>query len=156
MKAIAKFVASATFGAGAMLALSGSALALTTDHGTTCTAYGSTTTAGVYSYVNGTYNYSGGYLGLICPVVRTIPAPSAGYQVWVDGTTASGTSGYCALYSYDYTGAYMGSVSTGTLPAGRFSRILTLPALQVPTWSSQSIYCYLPTSGGISDVEPVQ
>jgi hypothetical protein len=134
-----------------------SAFALTTEHGTICKPYGYTNTAGLYAATSGVYNYSGGNLGVACPVVRTISAPAGGnYSVWVDGTTAAGTNGSCTLYSYNYNGTFMGSVSTGALPAGNFTRLLTLTAAQVPYYSSQMVYCYLPPNGAVRDVEPVQ
>jgi hypothetical protein len=156
MKSLSKFALSATLGACGLLGLSSSAFALTTENGSICKAYGSTTTPGIYSYVNGTYNYSGNFTSLLCPVVRTIPAPSGGYSVWVDGTTGTAGGGYCYLYSYDYDATYKGSVGTGPLPVGKFDRLLTLTAAQVPFYSSQSVYCYLPNGGGVFDVEPVQ
>jgi len=156
MKSFSKFALSATLGACGLLGLSTSAFALTTEHGSICKAYGSSTTAGVYTYITGTFNSSGGSLGLICPVVRTIPSPAGGYSVWVQGTSGAAGGGSCAMYSYDYNNTFKGSIGTGALPAGFFSRVLTLTAAQVPFWSSQSVYCYLPSGGGIYNVEPVQ
>jgi hypothetical protein len=139
--------------AGALLGVHGSAAALTTEHATVCKPYGNSAASGLYSYINGVYNYSGAAMGVACPIVRTIAAPAGGYGVWVDGTASTGTIS-CTLYSYDYTGAYMGAASfTAT---GVFDRQLTLPQSQVPTYSSQVLYCSVPANGGLFDVEPIQ
>lgn len=129
-----------------------SAFALTTEHATICKPYGNSSTSGLYSYTSGVYNYSNSAMSVICPVVRTAAAGTAGFSVWVDGTSSGTTS--CTLYSYNYTGAYLGSISFSA--AGRFDRLLTLPQSQVPTYSSQAVYCYLPTNGSLNDIEPVQ
>ena len=146
-----KTVSSATAALFVLLG-SQSAFALTTEHATICKPYGNSGTAGLFSYTNGVYNNSGTAMGVICPVVRTVAAGAAGYSVWVDGTSSSTTS--CTLYSYNYAGAYLGSTSFSA--TGRFSRLLTLPQSQVPTYSSQAVYCYLPTNGSLNDIEPVQ
>jgi hypothetical protein len=137
----------------ALFGMSGSAMALTTEHGTVCKPYGNSNTSGLYSYVTGVYNYSGAALGVACPVVRTVAAGAGGYSVWVDGTASTGTA-YCTLYSYNYDGTYLGSVSFSA--TGTFSRLVTLPQSQVTTFSSQVVYCSLPNNGGLFDIEPVQ
>jgi hypothetical protein len=141
--------------AGALMGAHGSAAAapLTTVNGNTCKPYGNSSTAGLYSYTNSVYNGSGAAMYVVCPVVRTVPALSTGYTVWVDGNAASGTTS-CYLYSYNYTGAYLGGVSFST--TGAFDKTLTLPQSQVPTYSSQSLLCYVPAGGSMYDVEPVQ
>ncbi|HEX7639134.1 MAG TPA: hypothetical protein VF457_12120 [Burkholderiaceae bacterium] len=139
--------------AGSLMGVHGSAAALTTEHGSNCKPYGNSATSGLYSYISGAYNYSGGSMGVACPVVRTAAAPSTGYSVWVDGSASTGTTS-CTMYSYNYTGAYLGSISFSA--TGVFDRLLTLPASQVPTYSSQVVYCYVPANGSLYDVEPVQ
>ena len=139
----------------ALIGLPGSAMALTTEHGSICKPYGNSNTAGLYSSIYGASNYSGTGLSIICPVVRTVPAPLGGYSVWVDGASAASDTTYCSLYSVDYNGTYLGAASfSATGP--NFTRLLTLPASQVPYYSSQSVYCYVPNNGSISDVEPIQ
>jgi hypothetical protein len=152
MKRIIQALASLALAAFAFLAAP-SAQALTTEHGTICKPYGNSNQSGLYSYISGAFNYSGNSLGVACPVVRTVAAPSTGFSVWVDGSAGSGTAS-CTMYSYNFTGAYLGSVSFSA--TGTFDRLLTLPQSQVPTYSSQVVYCYLPNSGGVFDVEPVQ
>jgi hypothetical protein len=137
----------------ALAGMHNSASALTTEPGASCKPYGNSNTAGLYSYVSGVYNYSGGSMSVACPVVRTVAAPAGGYSVWVDGSASSGTTS-CTLYSYNYTNAYLGSVSFSA--TGVFDRLLTLPQSQVPTFSSQVVYCYVPANGALYDVEPVQ
>ena len=137
----------------ALFGAHGSAFALTTEHATICKPYGNSNTPGLYSYVNGAYNYSGAAMGVVCPIIRTVEAGTGGYSVWVDGTAASGTA-YCSIYSYSYTNTYLGSVNfTAT---GAFDQKVTLPQSMVPMYSSQALYCYLPNSGGLFDVEPIQ
>jgi len=131
----------------------GSASALTTEHGTSCKPYGNSSTAGLYSYVSGVYNYSGAYMSVACPVVRTVAAPAAGFSVWVDGTASTGTAS-CTMYSYNYNNTYLGSISFSA--TGIFDRLITLPQSQVPTYSSQVVYCYMPANGALFDIEPVQ
>jgi hypothetical protein len=155
MKSISKLALSAMVSACGLVGLQGSAFALTTEHGTICKAYGNSNTANLYSYTNGVVNGSAAAMGVICPVVRTIAAPASGFSVWVDGSGGTGTA-YCTLYSYNYTGAYLGSVSFNA--TGNFTRLVTLPQAQVPFYSSQAVYCYLPGSsqGRLFDIEPVQ
>ena len=138
---------------GALMGVHGTASALTTESATVCKPYGNSNTAGLYSYVNGVHNYSGASMAVACPIIRTVAAPSGGYSIWVDGSAAAGTAS-CSIYSYNYTGAYLGSVSFSA--TGTFDRLITLPAAQAPTYSSQVVYCVLPNNGGLFDVEPVQ
>ncbi len=139
----------------ALMGLHGSALALTTEHGSICKPYGNSNTAGLYASIYGVSNASGAGLSIICPVVRTVAAPAGGFSVWVDGLSAASDTTYCSLYSVDYNGTYLGAVSfSATGP--NFTRLLTLPQAQVPFYSSQSVYCYLPDGGRIHDIEPVQ
>ena len=141
--------------AGALMGAHGSAAAapLTTVNGNTCKPYGNSATSGLYSYTNSAYNGSGAAMYVTCPVVRTVSAPATGYTIWVDGSAGSGTT-TCSLYSYNYTGAYIGGVSFSA--TGTFDRTLTLTAAQVPTYSSQSLLCYVPNGGSMYDVEPIQ
>jgi len=152
MKSLSKLTLAALVGFAA-LGTQTSAFALTTQHGTVCKPYGNSNTAGLYSYINGAFNYSGASLGVACPVVRTVAAPASGFSVWVDGTASTGTVS-CTLYSYNFNNTYLGSVSFSA--TGTFDQLLTLPQAQVPTYSSQVVYCYLPANGGVFDVEPVQ
>jgi hypothetical protein len=139
----------------ALIGLHGSAMALTTEHGSICKPYGNSNTAGLFSSIYGVGNYSGGALSIICPVVRTVPAPAGGYSVWVDGKSAASDTTSCSLYSINYDGSYLG-VASFSAPGPTFTRLLTLPQSQVPFFSSQSVYCYVPNNGSITDIEPVQ
>lgn len=135
----------------ALIGMHGSAMALTTEHGSICKPYGYSNTAGLYASIYGVSNYSGAGLGVICPVVRTVAAPAGGFSVWVDVSTASGSFS-CTLYSTNYNGTYLGAVSF----SGVGTHLLTLPQSQVPYYSSQSVYCYMPNNGTVYDIEPVQ
>jgi hypothetical protein len=155
MKSLSRIAVSALFSACGLVGISGSAFALTTEHGTICKPYGNSNTANLFSYTNGVTNGAAGAMGVICPVIRTAPAGAGGFSVWVDGSGGTGTA-YCTLYSYNYTGAYLGSVSFNA--TGTFTRLVTLPQAQVPTYSSQAVYCSLPggSQGRLFDIEPVQ
>lgn len=136
----------------ALIGLHGSAMALTTEHGSICKPYGNSNTGGLYASILGVANYSGAGLSVICPVVRTVTVPTDGsFSVWVDVSTASGSFS-CGLYSVNYDGTYLGSVSF----SGVGTHLLTLPQTVVPFFSSQSVYCYMPNGGTIYDIEPVQ
>ena len=141
--------------AGALMGSHGSAAAapLTTINGNMCKPYGNSSTSGLFSYSGSAYNGSGGAMYVNCPVVRTVSATSSGYTVWIDGNAGSGTTS-CWLYSFNYNGSYMGSVSFSA--TGTFDRTLTLPQTQVPYYSSQSVLCYVPNGGSMYDIEPVQ
>jgi hypothetical protein len=141
--------------AGAVMGAHGSAAAapLTTVNGNTCKPYGNSATSGLYSYTNSVYNGSGAGMYVTCPVVRTVNALSTGYYVWVDGNAGSGTT-TCSLYSYNFNGSYIGGVSFSA--TGVFDKTLMLTQAQVPTYSSQSLLCYVPAGGSMYDVEPVQ
>lgn len=139
--------------AGSLMGVHGSAAALTTEHGSTCKPYGNSATSGLYSYISGVYNYSTASMGVACPVVRNGEAATTGYSVWVDGSASNGTTS-CTLYSYSFGDNYLGSISFSA--TGVFDRLLTLPQSQVPAYSSQVVYCYVPVNGSLYDVEPVQ
>jgi len=139
----------------ALMGLHGSAMALTTEHGTICKPYGNSNTAGLYASIYGVANYSGAGLAVICPVVRTVTVPAgSSFSVWVDGSAAASDTTYCSLYSTNYDGSYLGAASFSA--TGAFSRLLTLPDTQVPYYSSQSVYCYVPNNGNLYDIEPNQ
>jgi hypothetical protein len=129
-------------------------MALTTEHGAICKPYGDSGTSGLYTSIQGVINYAAGTMGVACPVVRTTnPALGTSFSVWVDGNAGSGTMN-CSLYSYNYSGVYLGGVSF--VAAGTFTRTLSLPAAQVPNYSSQVVYCNVPRGGALFDIEPVQ
>lgn len=138
----------------ALIGMHGSAMALTTQNGSICKPYGNSNIGGLISTMFGVGNNSGAPMGVICPVVRTVAAPAGGFSVWVDGAASANETTSCTLYSVEYNGTYLGAVSFSS--TGSFSRLLTLPQAQVTTFSSQSVYCLLPASGAIWDIEPAQ
>jgi len=155
MNSFSKLALSAALGASALVGLHGSALALTTINGSVCRVNGDSGTAGLQSYATGVTNMTAGVLGVICPIVRTIPAfPGKTYDVWVDGHTGTGP-GFCSLYSVrDLDGSPI--IAQRKEFNGPFHEKFTLPAVHVPTWSSQAMFCALSPKGKIYDVEPVQ
>ena len=139
----------------ALFGAHGSAFALTTEHATICKPYGNSNTPGLNSYVTGVFPSPQTQAMVVCPVVRTAPAPANGYSVWVDGY-AGNYSTYCTLFSYNYDNTYLGSVTVQIGPNVTFHKLLTLPQSQVPALSSQGVYCALPDGAGLYDIEPVQ
>lgn len=65
---------------------------------------------------------------------------------YVDGDAQNGAWVVCSLASYDYTGAYLGSVSL-TSPGPHFDILLTLPAAQLGYWAYTGITCVMPPHG---------
>lgn len=138
----------------ALTAVPHTAHAMTTISATICRPT-QNNASGIVYYAGGIQNGAASDMLVFCPVVRTVPATNNGLGVWVDGTTAVGTSMSCTLDSRNFNGAILGSVSfTAT---GTFDRYLSLPASQVPTYSSQTVYCGLPGGyrGTLFDVEPI-
>ena len=134
----------------------GSASALTTTPGNTCRAQGPVNTAGDILWIStpSLFNASSTQsVNIVCPVMRTIAAPSSGYSVWLDGYSPAGMS--CSFISYNYNVNLLGR-TLYTIPAGTFDILMTLPASLVPTYSTQVISCNLPPGGQIFDIEPVQ
>lgn len=151
-----KRVLLALAGACALIGFQGSAMALTRTHGSICKAYGDNNQAEFFTSTIGIINVGSDYQGVICPIVRTASPPSSGFKVWVDGLSDNGYTTSCSLQSYSDSGNFLGSSSFDA--TGTYSRLLVLPASQVPKYSTQFIYCDLPggENGVIYDVEPLQ
>ena len=127
---------------------------LTTQHGSDCESYGWSHLAEAYIYESGTWNFANGPMSFICPVTR-VGLASGGLRVWIDGYAPSGSTLSCVLYSYDYTGRFIGQAwftMTGT--GFNFDRRIELDPAYVPLYSSQVVECQLPPGGGIYDIEP--
>ena len=130
------------------------AFADTSAHGAICRPAGTADGNNVFlaPNVSGVSNLSLVTLTVVCPVVRAALPPSTGFTVWVDGYSGVNTA-ICALYSRDYRNVLLGSVSA--IGSSVFDMNLTLPAAQVPMYSSQVVVCQLPSGGAIWDIEPM-
>ena len=96
-------------------------------------------------------------LDVVCTIPRSPRTTDTGGIFYVDGDNFNGASTTCVLYSYDYTGTYLGQTSATSFDA-HFDMALTLPAAQVPTWAYISIRCTLPphSNGLLRGVASVQ
>jgi hypothetical protein len=134
-----------------LLGLQGTAMALTTQGALVCKGNGAVA-AGLYFDRHGVWN-GGDAQGVYCPVPRLAAAPASGFSVLVDGFAPPGTTVYCSMYSDDWNDAFVGYVAAPAL-TGKFSFYLTLPQSQVPTFSTQTVYCHLPHYGELFNVDP--
>jgi hypothetical protein len=146
-------------GAGLMGLHTGSYAAVSTEPGSICKPYGWSNKAGVYASASGTYNFSGFPTEFICPVVRASAVPSTGWGVWLDGyISLAGEKTTCYIYSFNYTGAFIGTSApfTVTAPTNNYywDHFAFMTWEKTPDFSSQSVYCSVPNNGAIVDVEP--
>jgi hypothetical protein len=153
MKSITGIAILASICAGGMVGMHGSALAFETTHGALCKPYGKSTVDGLNSLAGGVLNQSGRTLSVVCPVIRRVQSLEGDFSVWVDGAASEGTAS-CAMYSYHFTGRFLGSTSFSA--TGVFDHLLTLPPGAVQRYSSQVVFCTLPPNGKIFDIEPVE
>jgi hypothetical protein len=105
--------------------------------------------------VNGARNLNASARYVICPVVRSPSASNYVLNVYVDGNASVGKTISCTVYSYDYTGAFIGSKSFPTARTGTFDVYLSVPGHY---WSTANVLCLLPSSAGgvLYDVDVVQ
>ena len=139
--------------AGACAGMTGAAIAApqqTTINASICKPSGDSATAGLFSMPQGVTNNAGVALSVVCPVVRTWPAPAAGYSVVVDGSPNGEIT--CVLSSYNNKGTPLGSIGKALVNG---SATLTLAQAVVPAGSSQTILCRLPNKASLYDIEPV-
>jgi hypothetical protein len=145
MQAIKSHIWTAIFaGLGAVVA-AGPAMA-TAVPGTHCKLEGPSNRAGVSNYTWSLKNESSPTMLVLCPVIRTKHVTTS-FIVRVD-TDKSMT---CHLYSHNSDGSLLGSsVRTGRNP------VLSLNYLQVPSTSSQTVACHLPTNSAIYGIRTEQ
>jgi hypothetical protein len=152
MQSTTTLLLSALLGSIGLMGVPTSASAtVTTQPGTSCKAYGNS--KGLKNYLQGINNPTATAQGVVCPVTRTALPTGTNWPVYVDGNFGAGV-GYCTLYSYDFTGGYLGSYTVSGI-TGVFDKLLILPATQVTPYSYQSVYCNVPAGGYVYDVEPV-
>jgi hypothetical protein len=150
MKSICKLVFSLSLAAVGLFGLQGSAMALTTINGSICKPEFSNA-PGLLATINGALNKSGGTMKVFCPIVRTAAAPAGGWGVFVDGNAASGTIS-CTLSSVNFDNAFKASKTSSA--AGTFDMFISLPQDKVPTFSHQTLVCFLPNNAQLFDIEP--
>jgi len=85
-------------------------------------------------------------LTISCSLPRSpLPAGLTFGTFYFDGDNFGGTTG-CTLYSTDYTGQFLGSVSfTTSFP--KYDWSMTLPLAQLGYWAYTDILCSLPPNG---------
>ncbi len=83
-----------------------------------------------------------------CSVPRSPSATTTtGSLFYVTGDNRDGMSTTtCTLFSYDYTGLFLGSTSF-TRTAPHYTQIVLLPAAQLGFWAYTSLACLLPENG---------
>lgn len=145
-----------TLGTFGLLSLSSTANAVNANNsGTTCKNYNASQVTDIDYVPSGTRNLNASSRYVICPIVRSPTSSSYAVNVYVDGFAAAGRSISCTLYSYDFTGTFLGSQSFPTARTGTFDQYLSVAGHY---WSNASVLCLLPGSAGgiIYDVDVVQ
>lgn len=121
-----------------------------TLHGSACKAAGGCN-AGIRASTGGISNANAIATTVLCPVMRTIPAPTTGYRAYVNG---SGMTNNCRLHSRSHTGSLLWSaLMTGTDAGKRVTAVLPADS---PMQSSQVVVRKLPPGGAIFSLEFVQ
>jgi hypothetical protein len=123
-------------------------------HGAVCQPYIQTETLDYNSF--GVRNLSGGDRTAVCPMVRS-PLASTGSSggFYVDGANPVGGTTHCTLSSHDFTGDFLGS-QTFSDSSDQFSRFLSLPEWQVPTYAYVAVVCTMPDGGILHGVTAIQ
>ena len=145
-----------TLGTFSSMSLPGNAYAVNANNaGTSCRNYNASQVTDIDYLPNGTRNLNASSRFVICPIVRSPTSASYAVNVYVDGFAAAGRTISCTLYSYDYTGAFLGSQSFPAARTGTFDQYLSVAGHY---WSTASVLCLLPgsASGIIYDVDVVQ
>jgi hypothetical protein len=100
--------------------------------------------------VGGAYSDATNDRFMTCSVPRSPVPGGANGAFYIDGLTANGFDLPCILYSINYTGQLIGSVSFlghGTVPLGSymsFDVFVTIPAAQLPTYAYTQLSCLMP------------
>lgn len=153
MKRFLKQSLAATLGSAALMSIHPSALAAWTYdtlHATACVAAGGADPA-IRAEVGGIRNTAGAAVTVLCPVMRTIAAPTTGYRVYANGSALVGA---CWLHSRAATGEALWSALMTGADSGR--RVTAVLPSDSPTQSAQVIECKLPPGGAIYSLEFVQ
>jgi hypothetical protein len=98
-------------------------------------------------------NIGGQPIILLCSVPRSPLVSTATLGMfYVDGDGG----GTCTLYSFDYTGAFLGSSSFTNTQGGSYDGLIVMPAAQLPVWAYTSLLCQIPFEGDFRGVTVVQ
>lgn len=140
-----------------LLGASGSAQAFFMQPASMCRVQGEQSPASIYVGSAGVQNISNRPVDVVCPVLRTTFPPAGGsYSVWVDGYSGDGPVS-CLLWVVDIRGQYQTyrSFSVSTIRT-KFSRLLSIPAAEMVSFSTLTVLCSLAVNAAIYDLEPVQ
>ena len=93
---------------------------------------------------DGVYNGAAAIHFALCTVPRSpLPSGATSGSFYVDGDNFNGQSTACILYSYQWTGQFLGSASF-TSASSSYDVFLTLTAAQLGTYAYTSLLCQLP------------
>jgi hypothetical protein len=75
------------------------------------------------------------------------PTANSSQTIYIDGSHAGVQTTTCTVFSYDYKGAMLASVSANANSvSGAWERSVNLSAAQMGTWAYYSVLCYIPAS----------
>lgn len=133
------------------------AAAETVAPATICRMTGRNAVENINPQVTGVGNWTDSPISVTCPIIRTWqPAPGAVFQVVVRGV-ASIDAMRCSLVTTYYTGDYVGSRSASVPATGQeFSLWLSVPAEEIPYYSSQAVECWLPPRSFLLEITAMQ
>jgi hypothetical protein len=84
---------------------------------------------------------------IVCSLPRSPLAPGATVAAfYVDGDNLNGAVTGCGVFSYDYTGTFLGAYAVDASEP-HFDRYIAMPAAQVPYYSYTYLICTLPPGG---------
>jgi hypothetical protein len=158
MKSIRQLMLCLSLTAMGLFGLQGSAMALTTMNANICQLTDLSPGPGIFRSGGSITNFAADRRVVRCPIIRTSAAPAAGYNVFVDGSTAAGNTVICSLESYNFDGRFLGLASLvidTTGASNNFHRLLTLQQSLVPTFSSQVLSCSLPRNASLFDIQSI-
>ncbi|HXL82713.1 MAG TPA: hypothetical protein VN989_01145 [Casimicrobiaceae bacterium] len=156
MKSVITLGLALAVGAFGSIGVATTAQATNLNHsGTICKNFNASEVLDIDYLPNGTRNLNVSPRSVVCPIVRS-PTSTNTLTVYVDGKNSGAATTTCTLYSYNYTGAFMGS--TSFTAGGTYDRLLSLASPQAPNWAAASLICGLPGSaqGTIYDIDVVQ
>ncbi len=123
------------------------AAAITDASGTLCKNYNAGQVTFIDYLVDGTRNLASYAVPVICPVARNT-SDTNGATVFVNLTTFSAQTTSCTAYSYDFTGAFLGSASGSSTGTGFQTIGLNLSGAGKSTvWSNYSVLCTIAGNG---------
>ena len=158
MKSVLKLGLIAALGSVGSLAVVSEAQAVNANHsGTICKNYNAGDVGDIDYVTSGTRNLNANPRFVICPLVRS-PTTDSSIAAYVDGNHFGVQTTSCTLYSYNYTGAFLGSTSFTRNQSGAWDQFVSLPAPQAPFYGSLAVLCTIPGSanGVLLDVDVLQ